>query len=240
MIIPDEIRKSVAFIGCRLADGTLKLGGSVFFLGRPKDDGKADPVYWVTARHVIEAIRNKGLQKVLIRANTTHGDAIWVETEAHQWFWSSTDSTLDVAILRAGLPANFDHVVIPYTLCANEDVLKKHEVALGNKIQNGETAVVVVGGDFHHEAEIGFDHELAGAAFPAADTAGEFHFFGAVEERGFPDALEVGLKSGGEILFPNDRSFFSADFHVCFHMGLERHGWITFGLFLWGANFVKG
>ena len=40
------------------------------------------------------------------------------------------------------------------------------------------------------------------------------------------------VKSGGEILFPNDRSFFSADFHVCFHMGLERHGWITFGLFL--------
>jgi len=120
------------------------------------------------------------------------------------------------------------------------DRLHQAEVAFGNKIQNGETAVVVIRGDFHDEAEIGFDHELAGAAFPAADTAGEFHFFGAVEERGFPDALEVGLKSGGEILFPNDRSFFSADFHVCFHMGLERHGWITFGLFFERANFVKG
>jgi len=119
------------------------------------------------------------------------------------------------------------------------DGLHQAEVAFGDEIENRQAAVVVIGGDFHHEAEIRFDHQLAGRLLAAANATSEFDLLGPVEKGGLTDALEVGLEGGGEIPLPNNRSLFSGDFHVCFHRGLERHGWITFGLFLGGANFVK-
>lgn len=134
MIIPDEIRKCVAFVGYQMADGTFRMGGSAFFIGKPCENGKADPVYWVTARHVIDGIRNKGLDKICIRANTKEGKSMWIASELSQWFWSQEDQSLDVAILRAGIWGELDHQVIPYTLCATEQVLKKHEVALGDEV----------------------------------------------------------------------------------------------------------
>ena len=118
--------------------------------------------------------------------------------------------------------------------------LHQAEVALGDEVENRQAAVVVVGGDFHHEAEIRFDHQLAGRLVAAANATGEFDLLGAIEEGGLTDALEVGLKGGGEIFLPDGRSLLSGDFHLCFHTGLDRSPCRTFGLFLWGANFVKG
>jgi len=40
MIISDEIRKYVAFVAMRMADDTLRLVGSGFFLGRDKEGDK--------------------------------------------------------------------------------------------------------------------------------------------------------------------------------------------------------
>jgi hypothetical protein len=74
----------------------------------------------------------------------------------------------------------------------------------------------------------------------AANATGEFDLLGPIEEGGLTDALEVGLEGGGEIFLPNNRGLFSGDFHVCFHMGLERRGGRMFGLFLWGVKNVKG
>ena len=118
--------------------------------------------------------------------------------------------------------------------------LHQAEVALGDQVKDGQAAVVVVGGDLHDQAEIRFDHELAGAAIAPADAAGELHLLVAIEEGGLTDALKVGLKGGGEIFLPHNRSLLSGDFHVCFHTELDHHTPRTFGLFLWGANFVKG
>lgn len=129
-----------------MADGTFRLGGSVFFLGQPHENGKADPVYWVTARHVIDGIRKKGLDKIFIRANTKDGKSIWVASELNQWFWSQNDRSLDVAILRAGIPEPLDHMVIPYNLCATEQTFKDNEVALGDE-------VFVTGLFRHHHGE---------------------------------------------------------------------------------------
>ena len=40
MIISDEIRKYVAFVAMRMADDTLRLVGSGFFLGRDREGDK--------------------------------------------------------------------------------------------------------------------------------------------------------------------------------------------------------
>jgi len=74
------------------------------------------------------------------------------------------------------------------------DRFHQAEVSFGNKIEEGETAVVVIGGEFYNEAEVGFDHELARGGITTADAFGEGDLLGAIEEGGFADALEVGLK----------------------------------------------
>jgi len=62
-----------------MADGTYRFAGSVFFLGRDKKDSpKAEPVYAVTAKHVLDAIQAKGLDRVFFRINFKTGEAKWV------------------------------------------------------------------------------------------------------------------------------------------------------------------
>jgi hypothetical protein len=70
--------------------------------------------------------------------------------------------------------------------------------------------------------------------FAPADSPGESGFFCAVEEWGFPDALQVGLKSCGEILFPGEDPLIPGGFGFCFHTRLDRRAGGTFGLFLGG------
>ena len=58
--------------------------------------------------------------------------------------------------------------------------------------------MVVGGGNLYDEAEIGFDHELAGLSFSATNPAGDFSFVFLSQEGSLPDSLQVGLKGGGQ------------------------------------------
>lgn len=79
------------------------------------------------------------------------------------------------------------------------DCFHEAEVSFGDKIEKGKPAMFVIGGKFYNEAEVGLDHEFAGGGVATADAFGEDEFFGAIEEGGFADALEVGLEGGGEL-----------------------------------------
>jgi len=77
MIVPDQIRKCVAFIGYRKQDGIPHLVGTAFFVARPVRED-ANPIagsihtsfaYLLTAKHVLDKLRNKGLNEVLVRFN---------------------------------------------------------------------------------------------------------------------------------------------------------------------------
>ena len=50
MIISDKIRKYVGFVAMRMADDTLRLVGSGFFLGRDREGDKVHGIRFVTAR----------------------------------------------------------------------------------------------------------------------------------------------------------------------------------------------
>jgi hypothetical protein len=72
MRVRDEIRKTVAFIGYEdKQNGNFVPVGSIFFLGHDSKDGadKSPRVYVVTARHVIDGLRGKGVTHAVVRLN---------------------------------------------------------------------------------------------------------------------------------------------------------------------------
>lgn len=135
MIVPDDIRKCVAFLGYQMADGTFHFAGSVFFLGRDKKDSpKAEPVYAVTAKHVLDAIQAKGLDTVFFRVNLKSGEAKWSPVPLSGWFSHPTDPSIDVVILKTGISEELDHLVLPYSFCISDEKMSEHRVGLGDEV----------------------------------------------------------------------------------------------------------
>lgn len=99
-----------------------------------KGSEKADPVYAVTARHVVDAIRKKGLDRILFRINRKNGEAQWIAVPIDGWFSHPTDRSIDVAIFKTGISSEFDHLVLPYSLCISDEKMKEHSVGLGDEI----------------------------------------------------------------------------------------------------------
>ena len=114
------------------------------------------------------------------------------------------------------------------------DRFHETEVSLGDKIEKGKTAVFVIGGKFYNEAEVGLDHEFASGGVTTADAFGEGEFFGAIEQGGFADALEVGLEGGGELDVGIGETRFSGGYGFCIHTRLDRRAGGTFGLIFRG------
>ncbi len=110
------------------------------------------------------------------------------------------------------------------------DRFHQAEVSFGDEIEEGETAVVVIGGEFYNETEVGLDHELACGGVATADAFGEGDLLGAIEKRGFADALEVGLESSGKFNMRIGDLGFSGGCSFCIHTRLDRRECGTFGL----------
>lgn len=135
MLVPDDIRKCVAFAGLRMVNGAFRLAGSVFFLGRDRPgQPKADPVYAITAKHVVDAIRGTGVVDVWLRLNEKDGSARWFRTPIQDWYSHPTDMSIDVSILKTGLSDSLDHLVYPYSLCIDDAKMRENEVALGDEV----------------------------------------------------------------------------------------------------------
>ena len=134
MIVPDKVRKCVVFLGFRMASGEFRLAGSAFFIGKDTGTETAMDVFLVTARHVIDGIRKLGIDKVFVRANTTSGTSLWAECESTAWLFHPTDSSVDIALLKTGVPDGWDHFVIPFSMFATPEKMASNEVALGDEV----------------------------------------------------------------------------------------------------------
>jgi hypothetical protein len=77
MQIPKKIRKGVVFLSYRDDGGVEHLAGTAFYVSRfiAVEMGFN---YLVTARHVIDSIRNTGREHVLMRVNQARGRAVWM------------------------------------------------------------------------------------------------------------------------------------------------------------------
>ncbi len=99
--------------------------------------------------------------------------------------------------------------------------------------------MVVVGGEFYNETEVGLDHELACGGVATADAFSEGDLFGAIEEGGFAYALEVGLESSGKFDMGIGELGFSGCWSFCIHTRLDRRECGTFGLIFQGSVLLE-
>lgn len=135
MQVPDNIRKCVGFVGYRMTDASHQLAGSFFFLGRGgKDDPKPECVYAITAKHVVDGLRQKGMDRVTLRLNQVNGEAKWFSTPLNDWFFHPTDQSIDVAILKTHPSTQLDHLVFPYSLCLTDEQFRENEIGLGDEV----------------------------------------------------------------------------------------------------------
>jgi hypothetical protein len=101
MVIPDELRKCVCFVGLPKIDGTVALVGTAFLMIRPLES-LTDRwfSYAATAKHVIEGIRNMGVDSVSLRLNLKGSGATWVKMALPAWIYHPSDPSVDVARLQ--------------------------------------------------------------------------------------------------------------------------------------------
>jgi len=132
MQIPKEIKKGVVFLGYRNDDGIEQFAGTAFYVSRSIANGMGF-TYLVTARHVIDGIRTKRREKVLMRVNPTRGSAVWVEIPIEHWI-SHTDPSVDVVVKRAAIIKGADHNSIPIRSFVNAETIKAENIGIGDEV----------------------------------------------------------------------------------------------------------
>lgn len=135
MQIPEEIRKSVFFILFLTKEG-YKLAGTGFFVSMPvTDDPNRMFIYLITAKHVIvEASRASIDGNIWLRINTKNGFEL-ISTSGAAWQTHSEDCSVDAAVLSwAPDSTHFDYLTIPVSMTANEDIISKEAIGIGDEV----------------------------------------------------------------------------------------------------------
>lgn len=134
MVVPDDVRKCVVFVGYQLADGSFKFAGTAFFIGKRIPNTDEVVRYSVTAKHVIDGIRNLGLFDVFLRANVTGGGAEWIGTSLDEWKSHPTRSDVDVAVLQGPKRSDIDVLHIPEELLLTPGIRAEKNVGVGDEV----------------------------------------------------------------------------------------------------------
>lgn len=134
MRLPPNALRCVVFIGC-LRKGVFSPKGTAFLVRYLTDPKPWDITYVVTARHVIERVRELSDDaKVYIRLNSTEveGSAVF-ETPNDSWVFHD-DSKVDVAVATLPLPKSMDHSAIKFESLATKEILDRHKIGPGNEL----------------------------------------------------------------------------------------------------------
>lgn len=139
MKIPNQIKTCVAFIGYEnQTNGQFEPAGSVLFTGGYGDEsGTISPVYSVTAKHVIDGLKSRGVQDTVIRMNAVEGAAHtlgMMRVNIDQWFSHPDDKSIDVSITVTGIPAEAEHRVLSRESYVTPEKLKEFEVDVGDEV----------------------------------------------------------------------------------------------------------
>lgn len=135
MVIPDEIRKCVCFVGYEMASGEKVLAGTAFFLSHSNQsspDRRRSCV--VTAKHVIDKIKDKGINSIWLRLNLKLSGAIWIKTEVSWWNCHPSDPVADVSIAPIQIMERMDHKTVPLEMCITRKVIAEQKVDVGDEL----------------------------------------------------------------------------------------------------------
>lgn len=113
MRVPDEILKSVCFIGYEMANGERRIAGTGFIFQRSLV-GQGHVNCIVTARHVIEGIKRKGIEKVGLKLNSKSGRSLWHLLPMSDWYLEDSEDSPDVAVaINVPFAKTWDHLALP-------------------------------------------------------------------------------------------------------------------------------
>jgi len=136
MQIPDEIRKCVVFV-CFKDTGGIKLAGTAFLFGIPVGDTDSFfATYFITAKHVIDGIRNKSIdQNVYLRINLKTSGVQIIETPIGRWLSHPLEQNVDVSALNWSPPEEiFDYRIIMLNMAATGTAIEKENIGIGDDV----------------------------------------------------------------------------------------------------------
>jgi hypothetical protein len=132
MLIDDEIRKCVAFVGCTTTAG-FKLAGTVFFVGVSIEEGNL-AIYAVTAKHVVVSASEESTNgKIILRVNTHQGKPKRIDTALADWTFHS-DAYADVAVCPFFDHQGLDVMAIGTISFAGEVIIQQERIGIGEDI----------------------------------------------------------------------------------------------------------
>lgn len=131
MLVPQENIKCVVFIALKLANGQYRFVGTGSLLYH-MIDGKPFKCL-ATAKHVINGIKDVGLDMAYVRFNLKNGKAKWFEIPIKYWF-KNPNKNVDVAICAIRWEDNFDHLYFSLEHCATKKEIAIHEVEAGDDV----------------------------------------------------------------------------------------------------------
>jgi hypothetical protein len=146
MIVPDEIRKCVVYVGYRTNTGDVELAGTAFFLTRDVEGTQKGFVYLITAKHVIQGIESMENFDggIVLRVNFPDGNAYNIDTKVDQWLFHPDESEVDVAVLPhvkvdeppqgGGILQSPDIGLLPMALCLTDEHKAKFDLSLGDDV----------------------------------------------------------------------------------------------------------
>lgn len=142
MFIPDEVRKSVVYVGYNLPTGELSLQGTAFIVQRNIEGTGYAFRYLITAKHILQGIKSKENfdGKIYLRINFTDGNAYSVETDISEWLPHPIESEVDIAVLPNINPTieiegnKFDIKSIPIGMFLNTDLRNSLNINIGDDV----------------------------------------------------------------------------------------------------------
>lgn len=138
MQIPDDVRKSVAFVCYRANKDSdiLKLAGTAFYVMLPPDETNFTFGYIVTAKHVIVNIKENSVDGIVyIRSNKKDATSALTTSHVADWRFHPEDPSIDVAAIPGFLSQDiFDVLPIGDDLVASDKVINEHRIGVGDEV----------------------------------------------------------------------------------------------------------
>lgn len=137
MSILEEIRKCIAFVGYEdKVKGGFNSAGTAFFISMESKKPNENFIYVVTARHVIDGMKNKGVLEPVLRINAKDDSYKLVKTPIGKWSPHCEDPSVDVAILQFAPPTEIcDYATISLPkMVANEKIIESESIGAGHEI----------------------------------------------------------------------------------------------------------
>lgn len=136
MLVPEEVRQCVVFVGLptRIKGGEvgIKFRGTAFFVGVPSENIEGlDYVYLVTAKHVAKSLEGKNF---LVRLNTTASGSGVLMGEGAQWWYHPTDETVDVGLIAFAPPPEYEYMRIQTSSFLTDEIIRDRSIGPGDEV----------------------------------------------------------------------------------------------------------